>query len=141
MESSQHVRGSVKKVFDVVGAVILSDGKILCAQRGATGALGGMWEFPGGKVEPGESPRQALEREIAEELQCEIEVGDVITTTRHEYDFAVIILTTFYCCLIAGEPELTEHQAAQWLSPSELAHLDWAAADIPAVQLIQATYV
>lgn len=131
----------MKKSIDVVGAVIVLGGKILCAQRGATGALSGLWEFPGGKVERGESPRQALEREIAEELQCKIAVGDRITTTSHEYDFALITLTTFYCHLIAGEPELTEHQAVRWLPPADLLHLDWAPADIPAVQLIQATYV
>lgn len=131
----------MKKSIDVVGAVILAGGKVLCAQRGSHGPLAGKWEFPGGKVEKGESPREALKREIAEELRCDIEVGDEITATRHEYDFAVITLTTFYCDLIAGEPELTEHRAARWLSPTELAHLDWAAADIPAVQLIEGTYV
>lgn len=130
----------MKKSIDVVGAVIVSEHRILCAQR-ATGPLAGMWEFPGGKIETDETPAEALEREVTEELGCQISVGDQITTTSHEYDFAVITLTTFYCHLIAGEPELTEHQAVRWLPPTELLRLDWAAADIPAVQLIQATYV
>lgn len=130
----------MNKEIDVVGAVIVAEGRVLCAQRGGTGSLAGKWEFPGGKIERGESPRQALEREISEELKCGIEVGAAITTTRHEYDFATISLTTFYCQLIAEEPELTEHQAMAWMTPAELQDLAWAAADIPAVKLIQATY-
>lgn len=130
----------MKKSIDVVGAVIMSDHQVLCAQR-ATGPLAGMWEFPGGKVETNETPAEALEREVTEELRCEISVGDRITTTRHAYDFALITLTTFYCQLLEGDPELTEHQAVRWLPAEDLSQLDWAPADIPAVQLIQATYV
>lgn len=131
----------VKKSIDVVGAVIVADGKILCAQRGPSGSLGGMWEFPGGKIENGESPRQALEREIAEELQCSVNVGEEVTTTRHEYDFGVVTLVTFFCQLLEGEPQLTEHLAVRWLAPAALDQLAWAPADIPAVQLIQAARV
>ncbi len=126
------------KQIAVVGAVIEHDGLILCAQR-ATGALAGMWEFPGGKIEPGESALQALEREIREELRCVVDVGDEVTTTAHEYDFGTVTLTTFRCRLIEGEPELTEHAAIKWLAPSDLPSLDWAPADIPAVQILAAT--
>ncbi|GGD22432.1 (deoxy)nucleoside triphosphate pyrophosphohydrolase [Nocardioides daphniae] len=127
----------MKKHIDVVGAVILRDGLILCAQRGGTGTLAGLWEFPGGKIEPNESPRAALIREIREELLCDVEVTDQITTTHHEYDFGVVTLTTFYGQLLSGEPALTEHQNITWLPPSELHRLEWAPADIPAVRLIQ----
>lgn len=127
----------VKKQIDVVGAVILRDGLILCAQRGGTGPLAGMWEFPGGKIEPGESPRDALIREIQEELLCNVVVTDEVTTTAHEYDFGVVTLTTFYGQLVEGEPALTEHQNIKWLPASELHELEWAPADIPAVHLIQ----
>lgn len=96
-----------------------------------------MWEFPGGKIEPGETPRQALEREIAEELHCEVKVGDFITTTDHEYDFGIVSLTTFYCDLVNGEPVLTEHAAVEWLAPADLFNLTWAPADVPAVELLQ----
>jgi 8-oxo-dGTP diphosphatase len=96
-----------------------------------------MWEFPGGKVEPGETPRQALEREIVEELECQVEVGDEIVSTTFEYDFGTVTLTTFYCELVDGEPILSEHQAVVWLSPSDLASLDWAPADVPAVERIR----
>ena len=123
----------------VVGAVIVRSGQVMAAQRGGSGPLAGLWEFPGGKVEPGESAREALEREIAEELDCVVEVGEEITTTVHEYDFAVITLTTFFCVLTNGEPRLTEHAAVLWLGVEELDSLAWAPADVPAVALVKAT--
>lgn len=127
----------VKKQINVVGAVIRRNGTILCAQRGLTGSLPGMWEFPGGKIEEGETPPEALEREIVEELNCEVSVGELITTTAHEYDFGIVNLTTFYCELVSGTPVLSEHESVKWLSPSDLHTLRWAPADIPAVELIQ----
>ncbi len=128
----------MSKQITVVGAVIEHDGMILCAQRGDSGSLAGMWEFPGGKVEPGETALEALEREIREELRCVVEVGGEVTTTSHEYDFGTVTLTTFWCRLVDGEPELTEHAAMKWLSPHELETLDWAPADIPAVRILAA---
>lgn len=128
----------MKKQIDVVGAVIRRDGLILCARRGLAGSLPGMWEFPGGKIEAGETPREALEREITEELNCRVQVGDEIVLTAHEYDFGVVNLTTFYCELIDGEPTLSEHEAVVWLDPSLLDSLEWAPADVPAVDLIRA---
>lgn len=123
----------------VVGAVIVRDGHVMAAQRGGSGSLAGLWEFPGGKIEAGESARAALEREIAEELDCVVEVSDEITTTVHAYDFAEVTLTTFYCALVDGEPTLTEHTAVRWLLPQELDSLEWAPADVPAVALVKAT--
>jgi 8-oxo-dGTP diphosphatase len=122
----------------VVGAVIVREGQIMAAQRGGNGPLSGLWEFPGGKVEAGESARAALEREIAEELACVVDVGDEITTTVHEYDFAEITLTTYFCTLVDGEPRLSEHTAVQWLRPDEMSLLEWAPADLPAVALVKA---
>ena len=126
-----------KRRIDVVGAVIVRDGLVLCAQRGGDGPMAGLWEFPGGKIEPGEPPRQALQREIAEELRCEVLVGDQVEHTAHEYDFGVVSLTTFYCELSAGEPALTEHAAILWMSPADLEQLAWAPADLPAVARIR----
>lgn len=125
-----------KKRVQVVGAVIVANGQVFCTQRGP-GSLEGRWEFPGGKLEPGESPTAALAREIMEELGCTVEVGARVVTTEHEYDFAVVNLTTFYCSVVDGAPTLSEHTASAWLPPSELATLNWAPADVPAVQQIQ----
>ena len=126
---------SIKRI-NVVGAVIVRAGKILCAQRGPSGNLGGMWEVPGGKIEADETPREALVREIDEELLCKVVVGDEVTTTTYDYDFGRVTLTTFWCELLDGEPSLTEHDDVVWLSPEELPNLDWAPADRPAVELI-----
>jgi len=128
----------MSKEIAVVGAVIVVDDLILCTRRG-TGPLAGKWEFPGGKIDPGETPQDALVREVREELGCVVGVGDEVTTTRYAYDFATIALTTFYCTLTEGRPKLTEHTAARWLTPAGLVELDWAPADIPAVRLISQT--
>ena len=130
-------RSRMTKQIDVVGAVILRANQVLCAQRGEGGALPGMWEFPGGKIEAGETAREALEREIVEELDCQVRVGEEVETTTHDYEFGTVTLTTFYCELVEGEPVLSEHQAVIWLSPSELGSLEWAPADVPAVERIR----
>lgn len=107
----------------------MRDGRIFCAQRGAGHSLAGKWEFPGGKIEPGETPQQALVREIHEELLCTVQVDDLVCTTEQHYDFGTVVLSTFLCHLAKGEPQLTEHQDAEWISPSEITRLDWAPAD------------
>ena len=122
-----------KDIF-VVGAVIIENGKVLCAQRGQTKTLPLKWEFPGGKIEKGESPESALLREINEEMQCKVFVGEQIEHTVYEYDFGIVHLTTFSCKVIEGKPILTEHVAIKWLPPNELNSLDWAPADIPTIE-------
>lgn len=126
----------MKKDIHVVAAIIVKQGKIFCAQRQHDKSLAEMWEFPGGKIEPNETPEEALQREILEEMQCEIEVGKRVEHTVYEYDFGIVHLTTYYCRIISGEPRLTEHIAAKWLQPIELRQLKWAPADIPAVDKI-----
>lgn len=127
----------MKKHVEVVGAVIVREGKILCAKRGSEGLLPGLWEFPGGKVEPTESKREALVREIREELSAEVSVGMEIECTTYDYDFATVTLTTFFCSLVTHEPAKSEHAELRWLEPQELSILDWAPADIPAVSKLQ----
>lgn len=130
----------MKKEISVVGAVVVDGGKILSAQRSESMSLSGMWEFPGGKIEPGETPRVALVREMQEELLCTVDVGDQVACTRYEYDFGFVTLTTFYATLIDGEPKLTEHSEIRWIDAAGLDSVEWAPADIPAVEKIMAAY-
>lgn len=125
-----------KRIINVVGAVIVKDGKILCAQRGEGRSLAGCWEFPGGKIEPHETARQALHREIEEELMCDVEVADKVCTSSYDYDFGTVVLTSFICHLLNGTPHLTEHHEMRWLVPSEISSLDWAPADRETVRLL-----
>lgn len=126
----------MKKRINVVGAVLTRGQTVLAARRSSTMSLAGMWEFPGGKIETDESPEHALLRELEEELLCAAEIGEHVTTTEHEYDFGIVILTTYYCSLTGVEPRLTEHSEIRWVPASELDQLDWAPADIPAVKRV-----
>lgn len=118
----------------VVGAVFHDGDRFLACRKKPGKPLEGHWEFPGGKIEPGETPEQALAREIREELNFTARVGSKLTTTTYEYDFATIELTTFYCTLISGELRLSDHDATRWVTPAEAMELTWAPADIPAVE-------
>ncbi|MFZ5817576.1 MAG: (deoxy)nucleoside triphosphate pyrophosphohydrolase [Bacillota bacterium] len=123
---------------DVVGAVIVNGaGEVLCAQRSDRMAQPGLWEFPGGKIEPGESPAQCLRREIREELHCEIEVGELIADITHPYPEITVRLLTYRARLVGGTPTPTEHARLAWVPVAELARLPWAPADIPTVERLQ----
>lgn len=126
----------MKKRIVVVGAVIEHDGKIFATKRGPNMSLAGLWEFPGGKIEAGETPQEALAREIQEELGCTVTVNDLVTTTDHEYDFGIVSLSTYRCSLVSGIPTLTEHSESVWISAESLGELEWAPADIPAVEIL-----
>ena len=111
-----------KKIINVVAAAIEKDGKIFCAQRPEGKSLGGYWEFPGGKLEEGESPEEALIREIHE--------------ASYDYDFGTVVMKTFHAKLVSGNLDLLEHQDSTWLEPSRLKTLNWAPVDRPAVELL-----
>ena len=113
----------------------MEKGKILCCQRGPERALANLWEFPGGKIENGETEVQALERELQEEIKNRSnDRQGRVCFCRYEYDFGFVNLTTFICYLESGEPQLTEHLQIKWLTPNELNQLEWAPADIPTVE-------
>ncbi|MGO4699432.1 (deoxy)nucleoside triphosphate pyrophosphohydrolase [Paenibacillus sp. 2TAB26] len=125
------------KQVDVVGAVIINEcNEILCALRSKEMSLGGYWEFPGGKVEQDEDPKKALEREIQEELSCEIKTGNHITNTVYEYPHIRVRLMTYKAQLISGVPTPNEHEKLEWKARQELLTLNWAPADIPTVHLL-----
>lgn len=128
----------MKKKIHVVGAAILRDGKVLVLQRGFEKSLPGLWEFPGGKVEAQENEKQALIREIQEELNMDILIEKYIATNIHTYDFAEVELSVYTARMHTNaEIELTEHIAYKWLLPSELEQIEWAPADIPIVKQLQ----
>lgn len=124
------------KTIEVVGAVIIQDGRIFAAKRGPGKSMAGFWEFPGGKIEPGESPQAALTRELEEELRIRAEVGEFLTTTRHNTGTVVVELSTYICDLVSGTPILTEHEEFRWVTADKLTELTWAPADVPTVELL-----
>lgn len=122
------------KHVEVVAACMVKDGRIFIAQRHLGGEVGGKWEFPGGKIEPGETSREALKREIKEELKADIEVGDLLTTVEHAYATVDITMQVYECRLLGNDPVLTEHLASKWVAKSELSGVDWAPADKEVVE-------
>ncbi len=128
------------KTIRVVAAVIKAvneDNKpiIFATQRGYGNFKGG-WEFPGGKIEAGETPEQALKREIMEELDTVIEVGDKIDTVEYDYPEFHLSMDVFWCRIVEGNLVLKEHEAARWLSKEHLKEVEWLPADITLVEKI-----
>ena len=113
----------------VVGAALVRDGRVLAARRVAPSSLAGLWEFPGGKVEAGESDVEALERELEEELGVRVSVGDRVGPDLLLGDTAV--MRVYLASLVDGEPQLNEHDAFRWLGADELDEVPWIPADAP----------
>ena len=125
---------STTKTIEVVAAVIFDEqGRIFATQRGY-GEWKDWWEFPGGKIEPGETPQQALRREIREELDAVIEVGELLRTIDYDYPTFHLTMHCFKCRLANGHLTLLEHEAAKWLNPSDLHSVRWLPADEEIIQ-------
>ena len=116
------------KTIKVVAAIIIDNGKVFATQRGY-GEFKDGWEFPGGKIEEGETAREAIVREIREELDTEIAVGDLIDTIEYDYPTFHLSMDCFWCEVVSGELVLKEAEAARWLTKKELDSVPWLPAD------------
>lgn len=125
------------KNVNVVAAVIVSGGKVFATQRGY-GEFKDGWEFPGGKIEAGETPQQALRREIREELDTEISVGELIDTIEYDYQTFHLSMRCYLCSIVSGDLHLVEHEAARLLSRGELDSVAWLPADITLIPKLAA---
>jgi 8-oxo-dGTP diphosphatase len=128
----------MSKKVDVVGAVIYDGAskKFLVTMRDRNRMRGGLWEFPGGKIDAGESPEEALKREILEELNCEIAVGKQVENYTYSYPELTVRLITYLCTIVSGEPQLSEHEDMKWVSKEEIEELNFPEADLPTVHKI-----
>lgn len=124
------------KTIRVVAAIIKEGSRILATQRGY-GDFEGGWEFPGGKIEPGESPEDAIVREIREELEADVIVDRLVTNVVHDYGTFVLDMDCFLCHLGGEDITLTEHKAARWLDLSHIDDVDWLPADVKVVDALK----
>lgn len=123
----------MKKTVEVVAAIIRKDGKFFATQRGY-GEFKDGWEFPGGKIEPGESFEDALIREIKEELDTDIEAEKFLDTIEYDYPTFHLTMYCFLCRVVSGDLALKEHEAARWLSKEQLHTVDWLPADLELIE-------
>ena len=124
------------KTIRVVAAIIIEKEKVFATQRGY-GELKDGWEFPGGKIEPGETPQQALKREIREELDTEIIVGELIDTIEYDYPAFHLSMDCFWCQVLEGNLTLKEAEAAKWLTKEQLDSVAWLPADVTLIEKIR----
>lgn len=128
-------------MVDVVAALIWQGDKFMICQRPAHKTRGLLWEFVGGKTEPGESMKTALIRECQEELGIKVDVGDIFTQVTHEYPDILIRLTLFHCTIREGEPKLQEHNDLLWITPAQIPDYPFCPADKDILALIRQTYL
>lgn len=128
--------GETMRTIHVVAAVIIENKKVFATQRGY-GEFKDGWEFPGGKIEEGERPEQALVREIKEELDTEIEVGDLLDTVEYDYTNFHLSMQCFLCKVKSGDLVLKEHEAAKWLTRETIDSVEWLPADLDIVKKIK----
>ena len=131
-----------KKIIKVAGVAIIDQdkNKVLAGKRNADRLVGGMWEFPGGKIEKGETPQEAAKRELKEEFHDEVQIGPQLgETVSYEYDFGIVKLTVFFAKLLTNNFDLVAHSEVEWLSADEVQKLNWAPADAPLVKELART--
>lgn len=124
----------------VIAAIIMKDGKVLIAQRAQGQRLAGKWEFPGGKLEEGETPQECLKRELKEELDIDIEVGEYFGESVYHYETGPIRLVFYKACVLGGSCRLNVHSSVKWVAPHELEKYDFAPADVPIVDKLRGVY-
>ncbi len=124
------------ELVTVTAGAIIRRGRILAARRYIGAARGGLWELPGGKVEPGETSEQCLRRELDEELGVQVQVGDLLAQVVHPYPELTIRLQVYSCRLMGGEPEAKVHDALAWLNAVEALALEWSPADQAVVGVV-----
>lgn len=128
---------TIRVVAAIIKAVNDNGEPIVFATQRGYGELKGGWEFPGGKIEEGETPREALKREIMEELETEITVGELIDTIEYDYPTFHLSMDCFWAEIVSGDLVLIEHKAAKWLTKDELDSVDWLPADITLIDKIR----
>ena len=128
---------TIRVVAAIIKAVNDNGEPIVFATQRGYGDLKGGWEFPGGKIEEGETPREALKREIMEELETEITVGELIDTIEYDYPNFHLSMDCFWAEIVSGDLVLIEHKAAKWLTKDELDSVDWLPADITLIDKIR----
>ena len=124
-----------KKSINVVAAIIIRNGRLFATQRGY-GEWKDWWEFPGGKVETGENPCEALRREIREELDTEISVGEMLATVEYDYPKFHLSMQCYLCSVVSGDLSLQEHEDARWLTADDLYSVKWLPADLDILPMI-----
>ncbi len=125
-----------KRKIEVVAAVIFDEKKILVSQRDG-GDMAGRWEFPGGKIEAGETREQALKREIMEELGIIISVDSFLLTIEYDYPEFHLVMHCYQCAILFGAPRLLTHSAVKWISSQEFDSIDWLPADVQVVDYLK----
>ena len=128
---------TVKVVAAIIKAVNENGETIIFATQRGYGDFKGGWEFPGGKIESGETPQEALKREIIEELDTEVSVGELMDTVEYDYPQFHLSMDCFWCQIVRGNLVLKEHEAARWLKKDELNNVEWLPADITLIEKIR----
>lgn len=126
----------MKDIIKVTAAILEKDGHIIIAQRKSSDHLSGKWEFPGGKIEPGETPEECLARELKEEFDIDVTIGEFIGSNVHHYDHISIKLMAYRASWVGGEITMNDHKAYRWVTIDQLTEFDFAPADVPFVKML-----